>query len=342
MTEQKLNGEIADYLSAYPLGAGWRAEKEESGMNNTTRMVYSGNDKYVLRIYNNHQDQPTVALEHHFLDELQHSQLPFEVPKPVQNRHGATITVGPDGKLAAMFRYIGGNRPASDLPAHLLGLGNATGELSRAFARLERSVPRELTSQYKSYYQLSETYVDITAARLLELCGSTEKLAGQVDKIGYIIEQLSQLMALRNQFEELPHQWIHGDIGYTNALAEGERIVGILDFEFCMIDVRAMELAVVLAELPSEQTDECLDRIALFAKGFGMATRLTEAELQLLPSLIKLRMLDIFYHFAGRLLAGLDEDDIWYSITDRAYFVSNWVDVHQDKLQVILRQNLLI
>ncbi|SEM85723.1 phosphotransferase [Paenibacillus sp. OV219] len=342
MAEQQMKDEFAVYLDAYPLEAGWRAEKEESGMNNTTRMIYSGNDKYVLRVYNNHQDQAIVALEHHFLEQLQHSELPFNVPKPVQNIHGTTITVGPGGKLAALFCYISGSRPTPELPAHLLGLGNSAGELSRAFARLEASVPSELKPQYLPYYELRETYAYLTKAKLAELCDSAETPEEQVDKLEFIMEQLDQLMTLRNQLTELPHQWIHGDIGYTNALADGERIVGILDFEFCSIDVRAMELAIVLSGLPNEQTDESLNRIALFAQGYGGATRLTEAELLLLPSLVKLRMLDIFFHFAGRLLAGLDEAVVWHHQINSVHFICKWVDLHEDSLQAILRQYLLL
>ncbi|REE80095.1 homoserine kinase type II [Paenibacillus taihuensis] len=340
MADQQTKDEFAVYLEAYPLDAGWRAVREESGMNNTTRMIYSGSEKYVLRVYDNHQDQDIVAIEHHLLARLQQSALSFAVPVPVQNIHGATITVGPSGKLAAMFRYINGVRPTVDMPAHIRGLGFAAGELTRAFSDLAASVPQQLKPQYKPYYELNETYAEISTERLTELCKTTEKLAGQADKLGYIIEQLEQLTALRNRIAELPHQWIHGDIGFTNALADSERIVGVLDFEFCTIDVRVMELAVVLAELPIDQADESLRRISLFAQGYGEATRLTEAEVQLLPSLIKLRMLDIFLHFAGRLLAEIDGEDIWYRQIDRVYFVCQWVDLHHDALLAVFRQNL--
>lgn len=333
--------EFAAYLEAYPLEAGWRVVKEESGMNNTTRMVYSGCEKYVLRVYDNHQDQAILGIEHHLLNQLQHAEISFAVPEPVENINGSTITVGPAGKLAAMFRYIPGTRPTVESPAHIHGLGFATGELTRAFSKLAASVPRQLIPQYKPYYELHETYADISSsARLTELCNSSEKLAGQADKLDYILGQLEKLMALRDRIAKLPHQWIHGDIGYTNALAEGERIVGVLDFEFCTIDVRVMELAVVLAELPSEQVDESLRRISLFAQGYGEATRLTEAEIQLLPSLIKLRMLDIFLHFAGRLLAKLDGENTWHHQINRVHFVCKWVDVHHDALLAVLRQNL--
>ena len=42
-----------------------------------------------------------------------------------------------------------------------------------------------------------------------------------------------------------PKQLIHGDLHYDNVLVEADKVSGLLDFEFCAYDWRAMELAVI-------------------------------------------------------------------------------------------------
>ena len=44
-------------------------------------------------------------------------------------------------------------------------------------------------------------------------------------------------------------QLIHGDLHYDNVLVENGKVTGLLDFEFCASDWRAMELAVCLSKV---------------------------------------------------------------------------------------------
>ena len=46
-------------------------------------------------------------------------------------------------------------------------------------------------------------------------------------------------------------QLIHGDLHYDNVLVENGKVTGLLDFEFCAHDWRAMELAVCLSKVRS-------------------------------------------------------------------------------------------
>lgn len=45
-----------------------------------------------------------------------------------------------------------------------------------------------------------------------------------------------------------PLQLIHGDLHYDNVMVVGDSVSGVLDFEFCAYDWRAMELAVALSK----------------------------------------------------------------------------------------------
>ncbi|SFS62252.1 phosphotransferase [Paenibacillus sp. BC26] len=332
-------GEFAEYLNAYPLDRNWLLKQEESGMNNTTRMVYSDGEKFVLRVYENHRNDAFIRTEHEILNELQRHQLSFEVPRPVLNHASDSVTIGSEGKLAALYRYIDGNRPRADYDSHIYGLGYAAGELSLALAGL--SLKPETVPQYKPYYELEDIHGSMSAEVLIGLCERSERLSKSRDKLDGLQRAREQLAGLRNQIAGLRLQWIHGDIVFTNAVAEGDRITGMLDFEFCTMDVRAMELAVAIAEFPSEDEEEAFRRIELFCSGYGEAANLTEDEVQLLPALVKIRMVDVWLHFAGRLFDGMDSDAIWHDQIERASFVCNWVDRWNEELLNSFRRHLI-
>lgn len=120
------------YLQQYKLAGDYEVMEEEGGKNNTTRMVYSGMERYVLRIYDNHKDIAKVRFEHQVLLELNAHTLDFEIPQPVRNIYGDTVSSGEEGKLAAVYAYLEGERPDRLRESHISGLGQACGNVSRA------------------------------------------------------------------------------------------------------------------------------------------------------------------------------------------------------------------
>lgn len=316
------NEEIAEYVEQYPLVSGWVIEPGNSGMNNTTRMVLTDQGRYVLRIYNNHKDKPTVQLEHELLKALQHSEHPFQVPVPVANHEGDTVTVGPEGTLAAMYLYIAGERPTIDNTAHITSLGYAAAALTTALSKVEP----QLKPIYQPYYKLEESYASLDRQSMQDIAASAEVLQERVSKFEALQRIRDNLGSAIASIEELPHQWIHGDLNFSNAVAAGDQVVGILDFEFSTIDVRAMELAVVIVDLITEDETLTMDRIRLFCEGYGSGLKLLEREINSLPVLLKLRMLDVTLHFASRWKEELDPADVLAGIVDQAHRVCEWVE----------------
>lgn len=142
------------YLDAYAFAEPCHIESRESGMNNTTRIISSGNKKFVLRIYNNHKDIDIVRLEHEVLNDLNKQKLAFKVPIPVQNKQGETISVATDGTLSSLFQFIDGDRPTVSNPAHVYALGVTAAKLSSALSGIN---PKGLPL-YSPYFMLENTY----------------------------------------------------------------------------------------------------------------------------------------------------------------------------------------
>ncbi len=273
-----------------------------SGMNNTTRFVRLDGRRYVLRVYETHRDSDKVRYEHAVLLALNEAAaLPFAVPRPARTpESGETVVRLADGRLAALFGYIEGERPALERPASLRAFGRAAGELTAALARVRVAAQ----PAYRPYYELDAAHPSITPEDADRFFGTPPEdfadIAGELRLVGEALRDARrEIPALR----ALPHQLVHGDLNASNALAVAGRddIAALLDFEFVTVDLRAMEPAVCLSDLADAETDEdVLRRMSAFADGYASAARLTPAEIAALPLLLRLRRVDVVLHFLGR------------------------------------------
>ena len=118
----------------------------------------------------------------------------------------------------------------------------------------------------------------------------------------------------------------------------GERVSGLLDFEFCAFDWRAMELAVALSKYVGE--DEPLPLIEEFVAGYCSTGELNDAEIEALPDLINLRIYSNVVYFTSRAVAG---EDSLESLTSRAGSYAKrvrWVDGNRGAIVGAVRQKM--
>lgn len=90
----------------------WEMVPGPSGENNTTLFIHANNEKYVLRIYETHQDEDKVNYEHAVLLALIERPLSFSTPVPMSTKDGLTIVKTQSGFLSGLFRFIDGRNPA--------------------------------------------------------------------------------------------------------------------------------------------------------------------------------------------------------------------------------------
>lgn len=323
-------------LGQYPqLEAGWHVEEGESGMNNTTRMVKAANagQAYMLRIYNNHRDEEIVQLEHEILTALNRSAFALQVPVPVKNRQGSTVTRAEDGRIAGLCQYIPGERPSVANKRQLISLGRAAASLMQSFSGL----PIGRKPIYEPYFMLESTYGHPGDDVFVRLADASGKLAGSAEQLRTLQRELGRCGQVCEAARRLPRHWIHGDLVMNNTVASGDDIIGLLDFEFCTVDARAMELAVSLMDIvQAGQEGDPLGRAADFCEGFRAGMALTSEEIDLLPGLMKLRMLDVSLHFINRYNEGLDGIEVLENIVIGAGNACAWVASCETELKRLL------
>lgn len=285
-------------------------EKRSGGWNNTTYIVSGNGRKGVLRIYDTHRDRGKIEFEHAVLLELRKLSLPFGTPLPVQAVDGATLVQLEErgGKFACLFRYMEGDSPTEQDTGYYESFGMAAGQLSAVLAGIDPV----LKPVYRPYYELCQAYPLCTEETVRELCHNPPEALGDLKaELNSLYQAYVNIADSLKELETLPHQLVHGDLNASNLLVDTEdhsRVAALLDFEFCTYDLRAMDAAVILSGLLGLQEEQRIVRE--FCLGFSRSVTLTEDELTAIPTLMLLRKVDVFLHFASRYLEGTDGAEV--------------------------------
>lgn len=310
--EGVLENVVRQYLPQY---AG-TPEQGAKGWNNTTRFVDHNHERFVLRVYETHQDPEKIVFEHTVLLALTEAGLSFRTPVPLRAAKGETLVRLEDGsgRFACLFGYIEGVRPADEDFRPLRAFGETAGELSAALAVIDPG----RQPAYRPYYELGEAYPLCKLERVSGLAADPPaELKQAAPSLIRMAEAYAEILRGLEHLRSLPHQLIHGDLNASNLLvrsSEPEIVEALLDFEFCTYDVRAMDAAVILSGLPEGE-----EAIRLFVEGFRKSVMLSDEEIDTIPLLMRLRKVDVFLHFLTRYWEGIDD---WTVLEEQASSLS--------------------
>lgn len=305
------------------------------GVNNLVQYCEtSTGEKYVMRIYNNGGNTKRVRYEHEVLAALdpQRDQLSFQVPQYLGTLKDPKVTFVKlsSGAEACMCQVIPGKLPKDSDP-YILGL--AAGELCKALTECKVQAPcptppyfevydvHHAISKEVFYEEIKKPEFDIIRA------GALPKLVKELERLD---ERILSDEAIERNKGKYPMQLIHGDLHYDNVLVDGDKVSGLLDFEFAAEDWRAMEPAVCLSKYAAEK--EPFKLMDSFLDGFAEKGVLTRAEVAGIPDMINLRIMSNVLYFIGRAIA---KEDTLEALTSRADMYCeriDWVNDNADKI----------
>ena len=118
-----MNEYIQEIVKQYFLEEEWTLSEGCNGYNNTTRFLMidpkgEAPRRYIMRIYESHQDEEKVRFEHEVLSVLQ-GKTSLQVPEVIRTLSGHSIAKASDGKLVSIARYIEGENPVFTEPNQL-------------------------------------------------------------------------------------------------------------------------------------------------------------------------------------------------------------------------------
>ena len=212
--------ELSLWLADHNVGTLTDLRGISAGIENTNYFVYTTAGRYVLTLF----EKLTAAELPFYLDLMAHlADHGIPSARPLPNRQGHLLGQL-NGKPAALVSFLPGKDVKRPTVAHCAAVGTMLGRIHLAgqsyLKRMDN--PRGLGWWQEVAPQIMR-FLTPDDATLLR------------DEVAY---QASQ------RFEALPRGAIHADLFRDNALFEGTRISGVIDFYFACTDALLYDLAI--------------------------------------------------------------------------------------------------
>jgi homoserine kinase type II len=300
------------------------------------QLVETSAGSYVVRLYRNHTDPARLRFECAVLAGLEASGLPFAVPTPIPTISGERYTRLKDEQediLVTLTSRIAGQAPQRTNLEQAAAAGEALGVLDLTLKQLETHLSENGTS-WRSYGDLEHCHplVPDPYQGILELPLADDARWHLLERYQWLFRQVPTLYA------SLPKQLSHEDYEPGNMLMEGNRVTGVLDFEFCSRDLRAMDLTVALSWWPVTAfgTGNEWPILLAFSRGYARQVKLSADEVAAIPTLYQLRAFTSLIHRLGRYRQGLSSLE---AVVDRAQAALEreaWLATHEARLLDLL------
>ena len=315
-------------LDPRPVLRAWRVEPQsirraDRGVTNQTFEVEAGSRKFYLRLYSGEARRDRICYEHQLLQWLQNQPLTFAVPAPIATPAGETFPVfevavpsaplgagapvaasrGSDHetepRYASLFEAIPGQHRQRRNRRQVESAGRALGSLHACLSRASG-----LPVPGNSATNAPLGCIHRTATDLTEMAKALPDEMLALSRIEAIISRVEGSTAAL--YEKLPIQVIHSDFIGSNILFDDDQISGILDFEFALPDMRALDFVAGLNSFCFRRSNKDFDAksAAAFARGYGQVVTQTSAEIESLPELFRLRPTVMLDYCAGRWRQG--------------------------------------
>jgi homoserine kinase type II len=218
--------ELADFLSAYDIGALLSYKGIAEGVENSNYLVHTRRGYFILTLY-----EKRVALNDlpFFIGLMEHlAQRGINCPQPVKNRNGEALGTLV-GRPAALITFLDGmwvRRPAA---WHCAALGEALARLHIAGADFRLLRPNALSlAGWAPLYDAAQSRADSLQP------GICAFVAAEIDHLQ------------RQWPHDLPIGVIHADLFPDNVFFLGNQLSGLIDFYFACNDMLAYDVAICL------------------------------------------------------------------------------------------------
>ncbi len=259
----------------------------ESGHCNRHWRVETSVGAFVLRSYSTLRLPESIPAEHAVLEAAANAGWP--VALPIHASDGARV-VPSGGTAYSLFPLLEGTPIPDNRPPQLR-------IQARLLARMHRDLHGSLESQRPGFGRAWELDVTLQTAgadsfnsALTAFARDHAELAAAVRRQRY--RNLRELARLG--YGELPSTVIHGDFTAANLLFSGATLTGVLDFDEVRRDAAIVDVAeCVMQDCTTPSARYALDprAAAAFVEEYCRARPLSEAELAMLPALIRAAML---------------------------------------------------
>lgn len=327
--------QLLHLLNGWPIAPPMALTPLTGGTNNRTWAVKTEDGlSYVLRLTSGTADLSHFRHEVALLTALGTKALPFRLPLPLQAHNEDALVLFEENSqkpaIATLTPFLPGSIPERSVP-HIARVAVALAQLDAALATIPAS----------SLPDNSET------ARFMygDLCNCSPFISNPLAAIEQVLQpvQARPIGSLLTQSlkdwedmsaQELPQQILHRDCGPGNVLMDNEQVTAILDFEFADVDRRVFDLCVAMSWWPVRLmgTGKEWELIDTLGRIYTAHFPLTEEELLILPTALRMRDTTSLVYRIGRYLAGLETEQTIQERAQHSLWREAWLMANRETL----------
>ena len=326
--------DIPELLTAWSIAEPVQITPLQGGKNNHTWCIEAADGQvYALRVPPGGTDLPRARSEAALLYALNEKQLPFRLPLPLRTNSGDIFVPFEQetgsATIATLHPFLPGSKPDRNDPTRAAQAGAALAVLDTALAALPEQVAGRLQS-LPAFGDIAHFH-----ALVSDPLATIEQLPVEQDLSRRVRDLLAAVMEMKdNLYSRLPQQLLHRDYDPGNILMDDSGVTAVLDFEFAGRDIRVLDLCVALGwwSFDLMGTGREWEVIDAFGATYIQDFPLSEAELQAIPDVLRVRDAVSLVHRTGRYLAGLESDAIIENRLKHSLWREEWVSANQERL----------
>lgn len=261
--------EAAGLLSNLGLGTLQSMRGTPSGIENTNYFVSTDQGEYVLTLF----ERLSFEQLPFYLNLMRHlAERGIPVPAPQANAQGEILHTL-KGKPAAVVTRLKGRNQLDPQEADCAQVGAMLARMHQAGTDYPQQQPNlRGLAWWTETIPVVRPHLNAEQAALIE-----SELAFQQD------------LAITEAYRSLPQGPIHADLFRDNVMFDGPTLSGFFDFYFAGCDTFAFDIAVCLNDWCIDLATGALDpaRAQAFVAAYDAERRLTDAELSLLPAMLR-------------------------------------------------------
>ncbi|WP_176444702.1 phosphotransferase [Paenibacillus herberti] len=328
---------IDELLSHYFKITHYEIQPVPFGLTNITKFLTIDNNKYVVRIYNSHtKNVQSIKLEAEITTFLNSSNLSFEVPAFLPTLARNQYIHFRDRTLGAVVSFIEGTIPEMATIQQAENFGSVVGEVSSALLHFKARDTNYKGMPFSRFNQLHP----LADFNNVDAFFNKPPFHIPSKSMTFYQEMISTLERKIHLIDDLPKQFVHHDLLIYNLLATGDRMSGVLDFDFTSLDVSFMEFVISLNHI-LQLTDGSWKMVEAYIKGYSQFRKCTSHELNQLQLLTQLYHIAVLHIYIGQQYSGVDIEQNFNYILNQFITRNDWLNNNGEKINKLIAGYLL-
>ncbi|OCT17257.1 hypothetical protein A8709_27390 [Paenibacillus pectinilyticus] len=328
---------IDELVQHYFMDLNYKMASVPFGLTNLTKIITVDDTKYVIRIYNPYTKHAAgLAFESQITTFLTNKKLPFQVPVFLRTREGEEYVQLSNGMLGAIVSFIEGDVPTLLDIQQAVEYGQVVGEISSTLLNYDTELLEYQGISFSEIYHLHPLANRLAVTSFME----NPPFPIAEANLTFYQEMISLLDKNIHELKALPQQLVHHDLLIFNLLAQDNRIVGVLDFDFTSMDASFMEFAICLNHI-LQMSSGSLEMAEGFIQGYVRYRKSSLQEINQLQLLTQVYHIAVLHFYIGQHHAGIDIKENFTYILNQFHVRNDWLNRNGLSLKQLLEFYLL-